>query len=124
MSQAASQYAAFARDVAAHRRVWTVCDDGGYPAPMTASGRRSWPFWSNLARVRRILATVPAYAGFRPVEISWEAFRDDWLAEIESDGLLVGVNWSGPRAVGYDVEPAAVRARVEREIAGSPDRSI
>lgn len=116
MSQAASQYSAFARDVAQHGRVWTVRDAGGFPAPKTLGGNRAMPFWSSLARVERIIATVPAYAGFQPFEISWELFRDKWLPGLERDGLLVGVNWSGPHALGYDLVPKDVRARIDYEL--------
>jgi hypothetical protein len=28
-------------------------------------------------------------------------------------GLLVGLNWSGPKATGYDVEPQMVKEAVE-----------
>jgi hypothetical protein len=108
MSQAGSQYAAFWRDVASHRRVWTLEDEEGYPAPKTSSGKRAMPFWSTLSRIQRIIRTVPAYHGFTPVEMPWEEFRDKWLAEFVEDDLLVGVNWSGPRAVGYDIEPATM----------------
>ena len=116
MSQAASQYAAFARDVAEHGRVWTLRDDGGFPSPKTPDGNRAMPFWSSLSRVERIIATVTAYAGFQPFEISWDLFRDKWLPGLERDGLLVGVNWSGPRALGYDLAPKDVRARIEYEL--------
>jgi hypothetical protein len=116
MSQSASQYAAFAREVAAKLKVWTIKDDGGFPAPKNSQGTRSQPFWSSLARVERVIATVPAYAGFHPVELTWEVFRDRWVPGLEKDGLLVGVNWSGKRAVGYDIVPQEVRLRVEYEI--------
>jgi len=116
MSQAASQYAAFARDVAEHGSVWTIRDEGGFPSPKTSDGNRAIPFWSSLSRVERIIATVPAYAGFHPFEITWELFRDNWLPGMERDGLLVGVNWSGPRAVGYDIAPKDVRARIDYEL--------
>ena len=95
MSQAASQWATFARDVAAHGKVWTVKDSGGFPAPLTSSGKRAQPFWSSLSRVKKIISTVPAYAGF--------------------DGLLIGVNWSGPRAAGYDVTSQEVLTRIQHE---------
>jgi hypothetical protein len=75
MSHAALQWTAFAREVAAHRRLWTVEDDVGYPAPLTSSGARAQPFWSGLSRVERIIATVPAYSVFKPLELSWEEFR-------------------------------------------------
>jgi hypothetical protein len=35
---------------------------------------------------------------------------------MKKDGLLVGVNWSGARATGYDIEPSEVRRRVEYEL--------
>jgi len=112
MSQAASQAAAFYRDVAKHRVVWTLRDDGGFPAPKLPSGQRAQPFWSSRSRVERIIAAAPAYRGFTPFAISWEAFEKDWLPGLERDGLLVGVNWSGPRARGYDMTSAEVRANV------------
>jgi hypothetical protein len=36
----------------------------------------------------------------RVVKISWPDFRDRWRPGLERDGLLVGINWSGPRAHG------------------------
>ena len=37
-------------------------------------------------------------------------FRDAWLPDLESNGFLVGVNWSGKGASGYDLSPADVLA--------------
>lgn len=113
MSQAASQAAAFYRDVAKTGRLWTVEDDGGVPVPQTASGRRAMPFWSSVSRVKKIIATVPAYSGFRPRELTWTEFLDSWLPDLTQDGALVGVNWSGARASGYDLEPHQLVACVE-----------
>ena len=56
---------------------------------------------------------IPAYAGFRPKELTLEEFQTRWLDGLERDGLLVGINWSGDRAVGYDVEPRLVREWLE-----------
>lgn len=116
MSTAAAQWAAFAREVAASGRVWAVRDEGGFPAPMTSTGRRAMPFWSTRSRAERVIATVPAYGGFTPHEIAWAEFRDEWLVGAKERGELIGVNWSGPRATGYDIEPDDVRARVEYEL--------
>ena len=85
--------------------MWTVRDEGGFPAPMTSSGKRAQPFWSSRSRVERIIKTVPAYSGFEPHEISWEDFCGKWAPGLTNDNLLVGVNWSGKRAIGYDIEP-------------------
>lgn len=123
MSNAASQAAAFYRDVAKSRRVWTARDAEGFPCPETSTGKRSMPFWSSEGRVRRVIESVPAFSGFEPVEFPWEEFCDRWLAGLKEDGFLVGVNWSGPSATGYDVEPDSVRANVEHYMlspGGSP----
>ena len=56
---------------------------------------------------------APAYAEFEPVEISWQEFRDKWLPELERDGLLVGVNWSGSNVAGYDLDPPWVRDAIQ-----------
>ena len=92
--------------------MWTLKDEGGFPAPKTNSGRRAHPFWSSRSRVLRIIKNVPAYKDFEPVEIGWADFEQAWVPGMEQDGLLVGVNWSGPRALGYDIEPAHVRDSV------------
>jgi hypothetical protein len=122
MSQAASQAWAFYRDVAKNGRLWTVRDKGGFPAPKTSDGKRAQPFWSSLSRVQRIIKTVPAYAGFEPYEISWEDFCAKWVPGLTGDELLAGVNWSGKRAVGYDMEPIRLQQCIEAVIAGDGER--
>jgi hypothetical protein len=113
MSQAASQAWAFYREVAKTRVVWTVRDKGGFPAPKTSSGKRAQPFWSSRSRVERIISTVRAYSGFEPHEISWAEFCSKWVPGFVEDGLLVGLNWSGKHAVGYDIEPENLVRTVE-----------
>lgn len=124
MSQSAAQAAAFFTEVVRAQLVWTVRDDGGYPAPVSASGARSMPFWSSEARVRRIIENVPDYAGFVPETIELAAWRERWLPGLERDGLLVGLNWTGARATGYDVEPTTALAHLAHAVgdgSGSPD---
>ena len=118
MSQAASQAAVFYRDVAEHRIVWTLFDDGGYPAPLTRSGRRSMPWWSSTTRVQKIIRTVPAYSGFTPIGFTWEDFLAEWVPQLRKDRFLAGVNWSGKRALGYDLEPDDVVANVTAVMEG------
>ena len=116
MGQSASQAHAFYKDVAKNKKVWTIRDEGGYPAPKTRTGQRSQPFWSTLSRVQKIIKNVPAYNGFEPVELSWDEFRDKWLPGLIKDGLLVGVNWSGKNATGYDLDAPWVRECIEIQI--------
>jgi len=80
---------------------------------MNADGSRAQPFWSSRPRVERIIKNVPAFAGFHPVQVSWLEFCRKWVAELAKDNVKVGVNWSGPRATGYDVAAAQVVLYVE-----------
>ncbi len=112
MSQAASQAAAFYKEVAKTRKVWTIRDKNGFPAPKDSEGIRAQPFWSSLSRAQKIIKTVPAYSGFEPFEISWKEFSEKWVPKLSENGFLVGVNWSGKRALGYDLKPEDVKKNV------------
>ncbi|MEU1720358.1 DUF2750 domain-containing protein [Nonomuraea sp. NPDC005692] len=113
MSQSGAQAAAFFRDVASHRTVWTVQDESGCPAPMTPSGRRSMPFWSSRSQAEKIIRTAPAYAAMEPREIDVDDWMCEWLPHLKRDGLLVGINWSGARVVGWDFEVDHAISRLE-----------
>ncbi len=122
MSQAGSQAWAFYREVARTRVLWTLKDERGFPAPRTSDGTRAQPFWSSRSRVESIIDTVPAYSGFQPYEVSWQEFCDRRVPGLNEDGMKVGVNWSGARARGYDIEPPRVRESVETLMAeGQPE---
>jgi hypothetical protein len=110
VSQAASQAAAFYRDVARNRKVWTVRDAQGFPAPKTPD---RGPRAAVLVLVGAGRASRLHSAGVQGIRAS-----RDFVARIPremaaSDGLKVGLNWGGPRAVGYDREPSCVRQSVE-----------
>ena len=113
MSQSAMHARAFYKEVASQKAVWTIKDSNGYPAPMTNTGKRSQPFWSSEKRAKLIIATTEAYSGFIIVKIDWEEFKNKWIANFENDGILIGVNWSGKMAIGYDIEPSKVVKYVE-----------
>ncbi len=110
--QSASQAAAFYREVANSGLVWTLRDESGFPAPINTSGERAQPFWSSRARVEQIIATVAAYQSFVPVQIELAAFLVRWVPGLTKDGILVGINWTGDRATGYDIAPAQVAERI------------
>jgi hypothetical protein len=107
---------AFYRDVAKNHRLWTARRDGTYAAATTRAGNAVQPFWSSLGRIQRIIKNVRPYARSEAVELSWTDFRDHWLPRFRAQGILVGVNWSGADASGYDLEPDWVHHCVEVEI--------
>lgn len=117
MSVAAAQAAAFYAEVAEAGLVFTIRDAEGFPAPMTAPGVRSQPFWSKRSRAERIIQNVVAYKDMYVVEVTRDDWLNKWLPGLESDGMLVGINWSGKGATGYDLSPSDaarnVRARMQ-----------
>lgn len=108
MSLSAAHSAAFRREVPGEGRVWTIRDARGHPAPQDPGGRRAMPFWSKPSRAERVVGAVPAYRAFDVVEIPVDDWLDSWLPGLQRDGLLVGVNWAGARATGFDVAPTEV----------------
>ncbi|GAA2012481.1 DUF2750 domain-containing protein [Nakamurella flavida] len=92
--------------------MFTIQDDDGFPAPENSDGRRAMPFWSTRSRAERVCRVVPAYRLFRVVEITVGEWRERWLPGLDRDQLLVGVNWSGRRATGYDATAAQVEDRL------------
>ena len=84
---------------------------------MNGDGVRAMPFWSLRSRVEKVIENVPAYAGFTAVEIPLPEWRERWLPRTGNDGLLIGINWSGERATGFDVDPREVEAALAAGIA-------
>jgi|SRR6476659_1253333 len=113
MSVAAPMADAFYREVLDSGLVYTVRDDGGYPAPMNGSGVRAMPFWSKRSRAQRIVDRVAAYQGFRVEEMARDEWERAWWPRLESDGCLVGLNWSGPGAVGFDISVSDLRRNLQ-----------
>jgi Protein of unknown function (DUF2750) len=113
MSVAGAQASSFYKDVATNRKLWTVTENNRFIAPRNPEGKRTIPFWSSLARVQKIIKNVPAYSNCEPYEMSWEDFVLRWIPQLTDDGVLVGINWSGGNALGYDLEPDLLRQAVE-----------
>jgi len=111
VSTSAAQADAFYREVLEQDAVWSIKDSEGFPAPKTPEGR-TMPFWSLRSRADLVISTVPAYAGFEAVAIPLSEWRSRWLPGLKRDGVRVGLNWAGPNAMGFDVEPDAVEQRI------------
>ena len=113
MSTSAAHAATFYREVLTAGSVWAVRDQDGFPAPPAEGDARVQPFWSRQSRAERIVATVDAFRGMDIIEIPLADWRGRWLPGLDRDQFLVGLNWSGDRATGYDIRPA----EVERNLA-------
>ena len=123
MSLSGAHRAAFRREATQDGRVFSIRDAEGFPAPADDGGSRAVPFWSRPTRAQLIVKHVAAYRGFEVVPIAVDEWLSGWLAHLEHDGMLIGVNWAGGRATGYDMTPAQVLrwfAELEAEAAEEP----
>ena len=114
MTATAERSETFCKQVAQHKRIWTILASGGYPAPRDVDGVRTQPFWSSKEQAEEIIEHNKHYSDFKPEEITWWQFAHVWVRELKSDGLLVGLNWRGKHAPGNDLEPDEVVRQVER----------
>jgi hypothetical protein len=108
MSLSGAHKAAFRREVLAEGRIFAIRDGEGYPAPADLQGRRAVPFWSKPTRAQRVADQAAAFMGFEIVVIELDDWLAGWLPCLERDEMLVGVNWSGARATGFDLGPEQV----------------
>nr|WP_127504463.1 DUF2750 domain-containing protein [Actinoplanes solisilvae] len=109
MSLSGAHRAAFRREAGQEGRVFSIRDGAGLPAPVGEDGRRTVPFWSKPTRAGRVVDQVAAYRGFEVVSVDVDEWLGTWLGRLEADRMLVGVNWSGIRATGFDLPAAQVR---------------
>lgn len=110
MSTSGAQAAAFFRDVVQTNVVWWVRDDDGSPAPISSTGQRAFPYWSSEARARR--AAKLWGPQFRVSSMPLSHWRSAELPELDRDGFRVGINWSGPRLIGWDFTVSEVVTRL------------
>ncbi|MER5345603.1 DUF2750 domain-containing protein [Streptomyces mirabilis] len=78
--------------------------------PSRLNGTRSLPYWSTSARAAR--AAKIWGSGLRVESMPLDAWRDSELPAAASEGLMIGVNWSGPRLVGWSFTPVEVLRRL------------
>ncbi|MEH0937116.1 DUF2750 domain-containing protein [Micromonospora psammae] len=109
MTVSAAHSAAFRREAPAAGRVWTVLeDDGSCIAPHKPDGSRAMPFWSLRSRAQHVVEQVAAYNGLEIVSMPFDQWLHEFVPWLAEQGVLIGVNWSGERATGYDVSPQDV----------------
>ena len=108
MSLSGAHKSAFRREAAQEGQVYAIRDPDGFPAPVGEDGRRAVPFWSKPTRAQLIVKHVTAYSGFEVVPIPVEEWLSGWMTNLEHDAMLIGVNWAGAKARGYDMTPGQV----------------
>ncbi|EKJ88160.1 uncharacterized protein DUF2750 [Leptospira meyeri] len=116
MSISSIQYKVFYAEILNNSSVWTIKDKNGFPAPKNSEGNRSIPFWSTEKRVKNIIENVSEYSGFEAFEISLEDFMEKWIPGLKKDKLLIGINWSGEKATGYDIKPNELQVNLRKLI--------
>jgi len=75
------------------------------------------PFWSTESRARRAIVHSAPLNGFEAVPLEWPVFRDQWIAGMRRDGLLCGINLTGSKLVGYELQPDDLATNVDVAIA-------
>jgi hypothetical protein len=108
----------FYEQVVADGRVFTFCSGGEFLV-YPVRGQDVVPFWSSRSRLKTIAARLPKYREYLHDETPLPEFHGEVLPALEAEGVLVGVNWSGPRLVGYNLPVADLMRNLDRWIANS-----
>ncbi|MET9457496.1 DUF2750 domain-containing protein [Streptomyces canus] len=98
------------RTVGSQATVWLVRDGDGSPTHLSADGTRSRPFWSTSPRAQRA-AKIWGH-GLRVESMPLDTWCDRVRPDAARDGLVIGINWSGPRLVGWSFTPNEVLNRL------------
>ena len=114
---ASTQAQVFFQEVAETGDVWSIGDERSMFVVLSESGARVFPLWSSRFRAKRIVETVPDYASCKVLRSSWSNFLDNWVAILERDGILVGVNWSGANANGFEMPVKLLVSQIEAALA-------
>ncbi len=93
----------FYKEVAKNNFVWSIGSPEGMPITVMSNGCRVFPLWSSKTRVEKIITAVPGFAQCTIMGNTWDDFETNWVGQLQNDGVLVGVNWSGRSASGYEM---------------------
>lgn len=107
---------AFYKEASKTGSVWAIRDKRGIPTPTNADGEHAIPFWSTRERAINFLAKVEVYNNFTPLEIPWDIFVNSWVPGLTNDDLLVGLNWTGGNADGYETTPEELLGHIEVQV--------
>ena len=102
MSIAAAQASKFYEQAVLEGRVFTFTNAEEYLVFLIRD-QDVVPFWSSRSRLESIRKIHPKYTNYSITEVPLSEFLQETLPLLESEGIHIGVNWSGKGLTGYDV---------------------
>ena len=105
VSLAAAHAKKFYEQAAAERRVYTFLDAGSFLV-FPVRGTEVVPFWSSESRMQRVQKLHVKYRSFMIDQIPLTDFISKTLPQLEAESISIGLNWSGERLTGYDINVA------------------
>ncbi|MDZ5458658.1 DUF2750 domain-containing protein [Azohydromonas lata] len=111
MSIAAAQATKFYEQVVAKGRLFTFTENDEYLV-YRINDKEVASFWSSKTRLESIQKDHSKYQKFRISVIPLNQFLNKELQLFESEGLSIGVNWSGVRLTGHDISAQDLRENI------------
>ncbi|MDP3821199.1 MAG: DUF2750 domain-containing protein [Burkholderiales bacterium] len=110
---------AFYREVAKYNDVFTL-GKGGVPMLVQGAAGSVLPVWSSRSRAEKIVANASGFSGLTILGMPWDEFEKTQVPQLERQSILLGINWGGKAANGYEVAPQfvteSVRSAREHEV--------
>ncbi|PAE35438.1 DUF2750 domain-containing protein [Bacillus sp. 7884-1] len=105
----------FINEIIDDRKVWTIESEEG--VPITKSDTQdSMPFWSSKLRVQEVINSISVYRNYKPLEISLQDFIENWIPNLNEDGLIIGANLNGESLIGHNWEPNELLNHLQYEL--------
>lgn len=104
----------FVEEVAKGGVVWTIEKDGEYVTSNNRFGTKCFPWWSSRGRVLKQLSQVSAYNGYQQAGFEWSVFINEWVPILMQAKCLLGINYSKPENVGFDLPIDEVVSAVQQ----------
>ncbi|WP_434939012.1 DUF2750 domain-containing protein [Shewanella sp. HL-SH8] len=113
---AAPHVAAFCKDVAKNKEIWTIqFSDESYIKWENSEGRDVFPVWSTKSRVKKILSYEEEFEGAVPVCFSLDEFISDWMPTLLENTTGLGPNWAGENLMGWEMGAQEVIDRILKQ---------
>jgi len=109
-----SQVSVFCKDVSNSEVFWTIqFEDGSYIKWCNDDDSEIFPLWSTESRVELTLKRAEEFSGGKPIAISLDTFKTEWLPDLIKNSVSIGPNWSGENLSGSSYEAEELLARIK-----------